>query len=332
MNEVRLYQELEKKTGVHVEFIHPPAGQGAEKFNLLIASREFPDVIEYNWKKYQGGGSKAVSDGVALPITDLARKYAPNFIKQIESNDDVAKAAKTRDGDYWCFPMLPGEELNVYGGLYLRKDWLEELNLDVPETIDEWETVLRAFKEKKGSPAPLSLQKGFFITASGCPHFTAAYGVGEGYYIDDNGKVCYGPAMDAYKDYLTTMNRWYKEGLLDKEFATISGSAAEARMFEHKSGASWGFLGSALNKYLDAWRAQGDEKSDFVAANWPVLKKGDRPQYFSKVQRVSNPHAVITTAASNPEMIVEWFDYFYTYEGAMSCVFGVEGETYENEL
>ena len=31
MSEMTMYQELEKQTGVQVEFIHPPAGQTAEQ-------------------------------------------------------------------------------------------------------------------------------------------------------------------------------------------------------------------------------------------------------------------------------------------------------------
>ena len=48
-NEVAMYQYLEEKTGVHIEFIHPAAGQENEQFNLLLASRDFPDMIEHSW-------------------------------------------------------------------------------------------------------------------------------------------------------------------------------------------------------------------------------------------------------------------------------------------
>ena len=46
--------------------------------------------------------------------------------------------------------------LVVQGGI-IRKDWLDELGLAVPETLDEWHTVLTAFKEKKGAEAPAVL-------------------------------------------------------------------------------------------------------------------------------------------------------------------------------
>ena len=47
------------------------------------------------------------------------------------------------------FPCINDSKFKIFGGLVLRADWLKELNLPVPETIEQWETTLRAFKEKK---------------------------------------------------------------------------------------------------------------------------------------------------------------------------------------
>ncbi|MBR2884927.1 MAG: extracellular solute-binding protein [Clostridia bacterium] len=329
VGEIAMYKEMEKMTGIKVQFIHPPTGQSAEKFNLMMASREFPDVIEYNWAKYQGGATKAVSDGVAYPLNDIMEEHAPNFAKIMNDHPEFRREATTLDGKFYGFPSVRnGKGSQVYGGLYLRKDWLDDLGLEVPETIDEWETVLRAFKEKKGAIAPLLLSKGNFITASNNPHFTNAYNVGEGYYVDDNGKVCYGPAMDVYKDYLERMHSWYEEGLLDKEFATINGSAAQARILEGESGAGWGFLGSVLGGYLNAWKARGDDHIELVGAQYPVMNKGEEPNFLPATSLVSGPQAVITTKAKNPEMIAGWLDYFYEPAGYNLLSFGVEGETY----
>ena len=44
-----------ERTGVKVDFIHPPRRQESEKFDLLIASADLPDIIEYNWLTFPGG-------------------------------------------------------------------------------------------------------------------------------------------------------------------------------------------------------------------------------------------------------------------------------------
>ena len=56
-NEIEAYKELERITGVKVDFQHPPQGQQAtEQFNLMMTSDKLPDVIEYSWAGYPGTG------------------------------------------------------------------------------------------------------------------------------------------------------------------------------------------------------------------------------------------------------------------------------------
>ncbi len=328
LSELTMYKEMEKITGMKVEFIHPQTGQASEKFNLMMASKEFPDVIEYNWAKYQGGAQKALKDGVAVKLNDYLEEYAPNFSKILAEHDDVRRDAATMDGDFYGFPRISSGSNTVVGGLFVREDWLNDLGLQPPETIEEWETMLRRFRDEKGATAPLTLQAGYFITASECPHFMTAFGMNEGYYVDDNGKVCFGPAQDEYKDYLALMNRWFEEGLLDKEFATINGNASQARIIEGKSGAGYGFVGSSIGGYLDAWKARGETENSLIGVSLPVLNKGDVPQFGPTSKIVAAPQAVITTKAKNVEKIVSWLDYFYSQEGNRLMGYGIEGLTY----
>src|SRR5262245_3690175 len=59
--EIACYVELEKRTGVHLEFQHPPLQQEQDQFNLLVASGKYPDVVEFDWlHSYAGGPSKAI--------------------------------------------------------------------------------------------------------------------------------------------------------------------------------------------------------------------------------------------------------------------------------
>ena len=68
--EVQFYQELEKRCNVDLEFLHPATGQENEKFNVLCASGEYPDLIEWDFTTYKGGPSKAVEDGVIVYLDD----------------------------------------------------------------------------------------------------------------------------------------------------------------------------------------------------------------------------------------------------------------------
>ena len=65
-----LAKELEKRTGVKIEYVHPQSGQGAEQFNIMIASNELPDIFEQGEDYYKGGLSAAYEDGVIIDIME----------------------------------------------------------------------------------------------------------------------------------------------------------------------------------------------------------------------------------------------------------------------
>src|SRR5690606_22694367 len=154
------YQELEKRTNVQVKFEHPAVGSEAEQFNLLIASGKLPDVIEYNFTTYPGGPEKAISDKVIIPLNDIIEQHAPNFKAYLDANPEMKKEISTDNGTIYAFPALGTGNSNVSSGLVLRKDWLDELGLGIPETIEEWTNVLTQFKEKKGAKTPLTMTLG----------------------------------------------------------------------------------------------------------------------------------------------------------------------------
>ncbi|UUZ83933.1 extracellular solute-binding protein [Paenibacillus sp. P26] len=109
LNDTAFGKELEKRTGVKVNYTHPAQGQEKEKFNLLIASNDLPDFIEYDWSgngtsTYPGGPQKAIDDKVILPLNDLIDKYAPNLKKTLQEDKELDKMVKTDSGQYYVFP------------------------------------------------------------------------------------------------------------------------------------------------------------------------------------------------------------------------------------
>lgn len=109
LGETELYKELENRTGVEIEFLHPPMGQDKEQFNLMIASDELPDLIEYTWFDYPGGLEKALQDGVIIELNELIDSHAPNLKKLLESDEEIDKVVKTDSGKYYMFPFIRGE-------------------------------------------------------------------------------------------------------------------------------------------------------------------------------------------------------------------------------
>ena len=91
-----------------------------------------------------------IKDGRIIRLNELIDSYAPNLKRIIESDPDVKKQIALDDGTIYMFPLLKLDalKLNATSVLIMRQDWLDKLNLKVPTNIDEWYTVLKAFKEQ----------------------------------------------------------------------------------------------------------------------------------------------------------------------------------------
>lgn len=323
---------LMENTGVDIEFLQPPQGQGKEQFSLIIADGDLPDIMEYNWiADYPGGPEKAIRDGVILPLNDIMDQYCPNLKKYLEENPEIDRAVKTDDGNYYCFPFIRGEDdLRNTIGLMLRADWLEELNLEVPETIDEWHTVLTAFKEQKGCNAPLT----FEYTNNqylGANPFVAAFDTHYSFYIGSDDKVHFGAAEEGYKKYLETMNQWYEEGLLDADIATMKNDQVAAKITNGNAGASLGQAGSRMGTWLVAAQKTNPEY-DLVAAPQPSTEKGKKAEFgHVELAYAGRSSACITTSCEDVERAARLLDWAYSEEGHMYYNFGTEGESYTME-
>ena len=118
----------------------------------LIAGNDLPDIIEYNWYTYTGGPERALSEGLIRAI-DIETE-APNLYAYLQQHPEIDKMCKTDDGQYFGFPFIRGDKyLQTSAGIIIRQDWLDELGLAMPETIDDWTNVLTQFKEQKGARA-----------------------------------------------------------------------------------------------------------------------------------------------------------------------------------
>jgi putative aldouronate transport system substrate-binding protein len=321
--EITAYKEIEEKTGVKIQFQHPAQGQTSEQFNLMVASNSMPDVVEYGWNNYPGGAQKAIKDGKIISLNKYM-EYAPNLKKLLDANPEWKKQASTDDGDLIGFPFIRADKkLQTYIGPVIRKDWLDKLNLPVPKTIDDWYTVLKAFKEKdpngKGNEIPIMIGAGELA-------FAGAFGVPNDFYHEGN-TVKFGPIQPEFKQYLATMNKWYKEGLLDKDFAANDAKMYDAKITGNQVGAAVMAPGAGIGRYMDLM-ASKDPQFKLLPVPYPTLKPGDKPIFRQMDNPVTGQFAAITGSNKHVAETVKWLDYFYSDEGHMIMNFGKEGVSY----
>jgi len=314
--------ELEKITGVKIEWTHSMA---ADQFNLMLASGDLPDIIYNDWiYNYAGGPTKAIQNDLIIPLNDAFDKYAPNIKKYLKENPVVDKSLKTDEGKYGVFPTIRNNmALRVYFGPIVRKDWLDELSIKTPETIDDWYTMLKTLKEKKNLPATLTWEKGLPSRNVG---IIGSYNLMYGMFVD-NGKVKYGPAEPAYKDFMTTMAKWYKEGLIDPDIATVDKKVLDSKFTSEKTGVSFNLLGGGIGTYMASMEKK-NPKVNVEGIPYPVLKSGEKPKISSLSGKFGPYQAAISTNCKNVEAAAKWLDYAYSVEGNMFYNFGMEGVSY----
>ncbi|WP_026486732.1 type 2 periplasmic-binding domain-containing protein [Caldanaerobius polysaccharolyticus] len=332
--EIKAYQEIEKRTGIHIKFLHPPMGQESDQFNLMMASNDLPDIIYHSWWTAPGGPGKYLNDGSIIKLNDLIDKYAPNFKKLLEENPDIKKQAELDDGTIFCFPFIRsvGALINANWGPQLRKDWLDKLGLQVPKTVDDWHNTLVAFRDKdpngngKKDEIPFTGKGSNGQGILDLGNFTPAWGILNGFYVD-NGKINYGPMQPAYKDFLRTMAQWYKEKLIDQDIATNDNKAFDYKITNNLAGSYFGLLAGNMGRYLNLMKPK-QPTFDLVGAPWPIGPAGKSYTTSTLNLKVMNVGAAISSKNKHLKETIQWLDYQYSPEGHMLLNFGIEGQSY----
>lgn len=330
LNDHEVFKELERRTGVHVNWIHPTTG---EQFNLMIASGEYPDLIRHGWPNITGGAAKYCEDGIIIKLNDLISEYAPNFVKLMEEYPEVRLSSIDANGDYYFMPMVKIDpEVNVFKGLVARQDWLDKLNIDMPLDIDSFYEAL--VKIRDGDPNENGEKDEWALSGAGSVTGSSAHTIGRliwswgtttGFHLD-NGKVVFGPIEPQFKDALMFLNKIFQEGLLDPDYLLLDRSKLDAKVMDNKVGFCYHYQPTNFMTLM------ADKDPVFNIQGVPYFKAPDGTygNYDgSLVEMVVSAGCVaVTTACKYPEEAIKWLDYAYGYEGNILFNFGIEGKSY----
>lgn len=318
------FARREKATNIHINFICPQSIKTmASEYNLIVQSGDLPDMIQHQWFGYDGGLDKAIDDGVYIDLTPyIDGGVMPNFKALLDANPAARKAITTPKGRIAFINTIYPKNMDVnklrnnYVGPVIRQDFLDKLQLKSPVTIADWHTVLTAFKTQLNIKYPLTLNEDGIDNSSKA--FIMAYGVNNGLYIDDKGKVQFGLVQEAARQYVTEMNKWVKEGLLFKIGEPVSGNSVGAT--------TDGFYQLSYYK-----KAASDPNYRLVGAKYPVIDAGkpvQRKAIMPPAKGFDNNGISITTANKHPVETCQWLDYLFSKEGVIDVSYGVLNDTY----
>lgn len=324
-----VWQEIEKRTGVKIDWRVTPNDQYNDVMNVkLAAGKDLPDIITLP----TADPVKTADDGLIVPLDNLIAKYAPNITKFLKDNPEVDKKMRSPDGKLYAISSVTsGSAYADPYGFLIRQDWLDKLGLQQPKTLDDWYNVLKAFKEKdpngngKADEIPFSPD----LKLRGLTLFGGAKGLhlfySSGYYPDANGKVQFEWLKPEAKELIEWLNKLYKEGLIDAEFMTRTTDSNTANITRSQVGATNRFL-NGKPKFEAAMKKAGD-----TAALWNMTLPPSGPNskgFYEKYGPISGWFS-ISKDAKNPEAAIKFLDYIYaSEEGNRLVTFGIEGKTY----
>ncbi|TCL44120.1 hypothetical protein [Harryflintia acetispora] len=320
-NDGEFYQALEEKTNVHINWIIPAEGSETDAYNLLFASDDMPDIVMQLLSRnmlYRGGQDKAIDDGFFAELNDYTQ-YMPNYMGFLDKNPSLKKDVVTDSGKRYGMYQLFDRVCITESGLAVRQDFLDKLGLDRPVTYDDWHEMLAGFKSL-GCQAPLYLQN------TGIPQFgelSAGFGVAPEFFQVD-GTVKYGPVEAGYKEYVTLMNQWYSEGLIDPDFMARTGSFTSIdneMMFNDNIGACVTWTTRCDKNYVE--RGAKNEDLRLVGVAPPVQNAGDTTHIRSDDFQTGS---VYSFSANSEHLVeaIEWMDYHYNYDVALDANYGLD--------
>lgn len=334
----QVWKWLRENTGVNMELTVVDKTNETDKFNLMIASGDYTDL--FSIANYSAGAEAAYEEEIIIELTDYIEDYMPNYWTVINSDQKIYDEVQDANMNLVIYP-IKDEVANPGGiGTFIRMDWLEDLDLEVPQTYEELTDVLRAFKTEKGATEPMSLfstvsmQNGLLIGGFGSLAELSADAMGTNYansFYQVDGEVIYGATQEGTRKYLSWLHSLYEEDLINFEnmqnretnpFGELNATAA--------ANGSTGYIFSNQpfggNYSTMAAEQFGDENCNW----WPVQdvaeEAGATIPFYEEITLVdsSASQISISTQCDDVEAALMFLDYGYSYDGALLYNFGFQ--------
>lgn len=325
-NDNEMFKEMEKKTGIHIEFISPPKGQENEQFGVMLASKDAPDIIERRGDQiYPGGLQRGLEDGFYLDLKDYINKYAPNIKRLLEEDSEYRDAMVLEDGSIGSVRGIMSERQLPWRGPIIRKDLLDKINADVPRTPDELHDVLKKFKDELNVKYPMVLDSSArHIPPNG---LASGWDTGVDVYYGEDEQYHFGPYDDNYGEMLNDFKQWYAEGLIDPEFAARDDKAIETAIVNGEVG--FAFASTDTIKYYNEVGKSADADYEMVTMPYLVPERGRTTTFGgSAATRLLDVGAAITASSEHPIECIKLLDYMFSEEGIDFCNYGIKDKTY----
>lgn len=319
-------QNIHRKTGVKVHLNPVPVQSFYDRVNLMIAANDLPDIL-WEVSDFQRISGYAQEYGVFLPYSEYLKEM-PNLSDILYSDPGLKKRYSSDDGNMYILPFIT--EKTELPALLVREDILNEERLKIPETYEEFYTVLKYLKQKYPKLIPLSWQPGMGknIYAVLADSWGSGFGgaKGSGFYLQEKSdRYQFGPIEENFRSMVDFLAKMYREGLIDAEFLSERRQGWEEKIV---SGRTLTTISSTSKiKYFNDIFKKADSKARMTAILPPAGKDGKKVMVGGG-KDIPEYGAVISAKVKDPAMVCRFMDWFYSAEGALEANYGIAGETY----
>ena len=300
-NNLWYFKRIEEQTGVHVDFVEVKDADWKTQTNLMFASGDYTDMVIRCGIDVEDYG---VTQHLLLPLEDYLETYMPNYYSRLFMNSANASMYAS-DGHMYYIGYLIAQNVNHQGNWYINTKWLNELNLEVPTTVEELTDVLYAFKAARPDSYPLSADFNEWDITENITNQFAMFGVPENPYllfIDENEQVQFPAAQQGWYDCVEWMHQLWVDEILDHESFTQDSNGWGVKMNADQVGYTT-YL-RLLNTALNA------ETVGNFASMLPPVADGYKAAVPS-ILEIADAGAYLTVACDTEEKIaaaLTWLD------------------------
>lgn len=320
------FKNIEEKTNVHIDWNVSPDSGWNERKGLLFAG-DMPDAFYGNNVLTDIDVVKYGSQGLLIPLNDLIEEYAPNLKAVFEENPDYKRAITAPDGNIYALPCITEMNPVTRDKLYINKVWLDQLGLEVPKTLEEFEAVLRAFRDNdmNGNGDPNDEIPFIALHDNLANGLYSMFGFQgqidrQDHILVKDGQVVYTAMTEPYKESMEYFHGWYEEGLLDPEMFTQDFNTLKAKV-----SAETEIVGAFIG--WSASSTAGLNQDDYIIIEPPTVD-GEKVMWNAYPYMIRSRGAfAITSECENPEILMRWMDESYIPENSLQIDAGMLGST-----
>ncbi|MDQ0655961.1 extracellular solute-binding protein [Paenibacillus sp. W2I17] len=316
-----IVQEIEKKTNTDLNITWVSPNSYGDKVNVTLASGDIPDLMLVD-EPFSAQVRTMVQQGAFWDLTPYIQDYPnlANFPAESWIN------TKQADGNNYGIPRVRPVEGGAF--LFLRKDWLDNLNMEVPETTDELYEVLKAFTkdDPDGNGQDDTIGLTGLVNQNNMGSYWAivsAFTQTTGDWKDVDGKLVNVNLMPEMRDALEWLSKAYKEGVISEDLAVLK----ESQTKDHLNA---GRAGAAVNTVEAAWEPMEAQLKSNPDANFlPLVSMNG---YVNKDGGFFGMFVIPKTVSEEKmKKLLELMDYGASEEGGTLAGYGLKDVHYTEE-